>query len=69
MEGKPLHLMHIDGIGGCVRSILKEPAKYNGQTIGLASDTLTNDEIVEVFNKVFQPEKNFINFNVSSISC
>ena len=60
-----MYLVQVDGTGRCVQTILKDPASYHGQTIGLACDELTVDQIVAVFNKVFSPAKTFINFNVS----
>ena len=64
MLAKKVELMHIDGMGECVRAILKDPAGYDKQVLGLATDSVTVDEIVALFNKHFGPARKFINFGV-----
>ena len=69
MLDKKMDLMHIDGLGECVRAILKDPAGYDKQVLGLATDSVTVDEIVALFNKHFGPTRKFIHFGVSLTNC
>ncbi|KAH3802334.1 nmrA-like family domain-containing protein 1 [Dreissena polymorpha] len=63
MEGKPLDMISVDDVGGCVMHILARPKFYSRQELNLAADRLSVDQIARVFSKNFFNKK-FITPNI-----
>lgn len=52
MGDKPLDLFSVEDTGGVVRTILENPKKWIGKTVGLAGDSLTGHQISEIFTRI-----------------
>jgi uncharacterized protein YbjT (DUF2867 family) len=59
MDDKKLAGIGASDIGKCAYGIFKAGKKYIGQTIGIASDQLTGNEIAEKFSKVLGKEVHY----------
>lgn len=55
MEGKKLHAMGSEDLGGVVASVLENPSEYNGKILGLSADLLTVEEMGEIMSKHLAP--------------
>lgn len=52
MQDKPIDLFSVDDTGGVVLAIFEKPQEWIGKTIGVAGDSLTGQQMCDVFSRI-----------------